>query len=166
MNSAKLPRKHCIVPGLLVLLAATAGCQSHPSNLPVYSASEANQLRTSQMGTVDSVRAVIIQGDEGVKTSIGQSVGGSLGRSVAMGGNPVTAVAGAAGSVVGQIAGGAVQKNVASTEGQEITVALDDGTTVVIVQKNNPAYVGGERVKLVGSGSKVTVMPLDPRTSR
>jgi outer membrane lipoprotein SlyB len=160
MNPVKLLRKHCLAAGLVLSLTGTAGCQSQASNLPVYSASEANQLRTAQTGTVESVRAVLIQGDSGTKTSIGQSVGGSLGRTVAMGGNPVTAVAGAAGSVVGQIAGGAVEKNVASREGQEITVALDDGTTVMIVQKNNPAFVGGERIKLVGSGSKVTVMPL------
>ena len=105
---------------MILLLATLAGCQSQASNLPVYSASEANQLRTAQSGTVESVRAVIIQGDTGVSTSVGQNVGGSLGRAVATGQNPVTAVAGAAGSVVGQIAGSAVQKNVASVEGQEI----------------------------------------------
>jgi outer membrane lipoprotein SlyB len=162
MKSVKLLRIPCVVAGLVLL---AAGCQSH-SNLPVYSASEANTVRTSQTGTVDSVRAVLIQGDGGVRTSVGQNVGGSLGRAVATGGNPVTAVAGAAGSALGQIAGAAVEKNVAGTVGQEITVMMDDGSVVTVIQKNNPAFVGGERVQLVGSGGKVTVMPLDPKAAR
>jgi outer membrane lipoprotein SlyB len=164
MNSAKLLRIPCVVPGL-VLLAAAGGCQSR-GKLPVYSASEANSVRTAQTGTVDSVRAVLIQGDGGVRTSIGQNVGGSLGRAVATGGNPVTAVAGAAGSALGQIAGAAVEKNVAAVEGQEIVVVLDDGQVVTIVQRNNPAFVGGERVQIVAGGGKATVMPLDPRNAR
>jgi outer membrane lipoprotein SlyB len=164
MNSAKLLWITAVVPGWAVLLA-TAGCQSR-SNLPVYSASEANSVRTAQAGTVDSVRAVLIQGESGQRTSIGQNVGGSLGRAVATGGNPVTAVAGAAGSALGQIAGAAVEKNVAAVEGQEIVVVLDDGQVVTIVQRNNPAFVGGERVQIVGGSGKATVMPLDLKTAR
>lgn len=161
MKSAKLLRYPGVAAGMLLLV----GCQSR-SNLPVYSASEVNTVRTAQTGTVDSVRAVLIQGDGGVRTSIGQNVGGSLGRAVATGGNPVTAVAGAAGSALGQIAGAAVEKNVAATEGQEIFVVLDDGSVVTVVQKNNPPFVGGERVQIVGGGGKVTVLPLDPSNAR
>jgi outer membrane lipoprotein SlyB len=162
MKTAKLLWYPGVAAGMLLFLA---GCQAR-SNLPVYRASEANTVRTAQTGTVDSVRAVLIQGDGGVRTSIGQNVGGSLGRAVATGGNPVTAVAGAAGSALGQIAGAAVEKNVAATEGQEVTVVLDSGSVVTIIQKNNPPFVGGERVQIVGSGANVTVMPLDPQNAR
>lgn len=42
-------------------------------------------------------------------------------------------------------------------EGQEITLRLDDGTELIVVQDNDPAFVGGERVQVVRSGNQVYV---------
>lgn len=157
MNLSHLPSLG-LRAGLLVLIAAAAaGCTSSRS-LPVYRPGQVNQARTNELGTVNSVRAVVIERDTGVRTSAGARAGSSLGRAVATGQNPVVAVAGAAGSVVGEIAGRAIETMVTRVEGQEIEVRLDDGNTVTVVQENNPPFLGGERVRIVRTGTHVEVV--------
>ncbi len=153
----RLPEMLWFIGGSVLALAA-AGCTSS-SNLPVYSPGQVNQVQTVETGTVQTVRAVIIEGESGYQRSVGQSVGSSVGRGLAIGGNPGTILAGAAGSVVGSIAGSAVEKQVLRREGQEINVLLDDGTSIVVVQDNNPAYVGGERVRILRTGNRAEVVP-------
>jgi outer membrane lipoprotein SlyB len=144
--------------GLIVLIAAAAvGCASSRT-LPVYRPGQVNQARTNELGTVNSVRAVIIERDPGVRTSAGARAGSSLGRAVATGQNPAAAIAGAAGSVVGEIAGRAIETLVTRVEGQEVEVRLDDGSTVTVVQENNPPFLGGERVRLIRTGTHVEVV--------
>ena len=93
-----------------------------------------------------------------MRTSAGARAGSSLGRAVATGQNPAVAIAGAAGSVVGEIAGRAIETLVTRVEGQEVEVRLDDGSTVTVVQENNPPFLGGERVRLIRTGTHVEVV--------
>ncbi len=154
------PGSRLLLTGLLassVLLAV--GCTSSRRSLPVYRPGQVNQARTSEVGRINSVRAVVIERDTGVRTSAGARAGSSVGRAIATGQNPGVALAGAAGSVVGEIAGRAIEGMASRVEGQEIEVHLDDGNTVTVVQENNPPYVGGERVRLVRTGTHVEVLP-------
>lgn len=146
-----------IVFGVVGLAVLAGGCSSPSSSRPVYGAGEVNQVQTQELGTIISVEAVTIEGDTGQRTSMGQSVGSSVGRTIARGGDPVTAAAGAVGSVVGSIAGTSVERVASRREGQKIQVAMDDGTTITVVQENNPPFVGGERIRLVKTGSRARV---------
>lgn len=147
-----------VMTGLLGLVLVLSGCSSaSTTSRPVYSAGQVNQVQTQELGTVISVEAVTIERDMGQRTSMGQSVGSSVGRTIARGGDPVTAAAGAVGSVVGSIAGTSVEKAASRRDGQKIQVAMDDGTTISIVQENNPPFVGGERVRIVRTGTHAKV---------
>jgi len=136
------------------------GCASRSSSLPVYDSSEVGQVTTAELGTVDHVVAVIIEGDVGQTRSLGQSAGSSIGRSIAIGGDPVQAVAGAAGSVVGGLAGRSVEQNLRRREGQLVTVILDSGDYIEVVQENDPPFVGNERVRIIHKGALVEIVPV------
>lgn len=164
VRKARFPMKP-ILPfrlsaGILVgVVLISAGCSSAANrSLPVYRPGQVNQASTSELGTVNAVRAVVIERDTGTRTSMGSRVGSSVGRSVAMGGNPAVAIAGAAGSVVGEMAGRAIESAASRVEGQEIEVSLDDGSMVKVVQENKPPFLGGERVRLVRTGTHVEVV--------
>ncbi len=146
-----------VVFGVVGLAFLAGGCSSASSSRSVYSAGQVNQVQTQELGTIISVEAVTIERDMGQRTSVGQSVGSSVGRTIARGGDPVTAAAGAVGSVVGSIAGTSAERAVSRREGQKIQVAMDDGTTITVVQENNPPFVGGERIRLVKTGSHARV---------
>jgi outer membrane lipoprotein SlyB len=146
-----------LVFGMAGLALLAGGCSSSSSSRPVYSAGQVNQIQTHELGTVVSVEAVTIERDTGQRTSVGQSVGSSVGRTIARGGDPVTAAAGAVGAVVGSVAGSSIERRVMRAEGQKIQVAMDDGTVISIVQENDPPFVGGERVRVVKTGSQARV---------
>jgi len=154
-----LSRWQLLLAGVAAL--AAAGCESSNSgrNPPVYGPTQVNQARTSEIGTVQSVRPVIIQRDAGSRRSAGGRAGASVGRALATGQDPGAALAGATGSVVGEAVGDGLEQMGARHEGQEIEVLLDDGNIITVVQENNPPYIGGERVRLVRTGQYVEVVP-------
>lgn len=132
-----------------VLLAALAapGC-SLPSRGDVYSRNEARQAWDVRYGEVTDVDAVTI---EGRRTTLGRVGGGYIGYEVgrAIGGRGTSGnIAGAVGAVAGAVAGEAVEESVTRQDGLQITVRLDDGHSLAIVQAADQAFSVGERVKV------------------
>ena len=138
----------------LVLLAALslAGCASSKSG-NVYSRDQARREMTVRLGVVESVREVSLEGTKsGVGTMAGAAVGGVAGSNIGQGkGQIVGAILGA---VVGGIAGNAVEEGTTKKQAMEITVHLDSGSTIAIVQEGDPAeFRAGDRVRVLsGSG--------------
>ncbi len=131
------------------------GCASSMSG-SAYSRDQARQLQTVREGTVVAVRPVRIEGTKsGLGTIAGGVLGGALGSAVGEGSGKVIGIA--AGGVGGAIAGSAVEEGVTRQNGLEITVRLDSGETVAIVQAADEQFAPGERVKVVsGAESRVT----------
>lgn len=137
------------------LLAATmllGGCAPRLSG-DVYSRDQARREHTVRMGVVESVREVQIEGTRsGVGPTAGAVIGGIAGSNVGSGrGSQV-------GSVIGAVAGGVLgqgaEQVATRTNGLEITVRLDNGQTVAIVQEADVAFRAGERVRiLTGAGA-------------
>ena len=141
---------------LLVVFALT-GCASSLSG-ESYSRSEARTVQQVEYGVVEYLRAVKI---EGTKTPIGSGAGavagGIAGSSVGGGkGSYVMAVIGA---VAGGMAGAAIEEGVTRTQGVEITVKMDDGQSIAIVQALSPneRFSVGDRVRVLHSGQTVRV---------
>jgi outer membrane lipoprotein SlyB len=137
------------------LAAALAGC-TFPSSRRTVPASQANVLQRSEFGVVTSVREVNIEGQKG---QLGMYGGGLLGGAAASGGRGVTgAVVRASGAVVGAVAGQAVEEVATRKRAQEITVRLDDGNTVTIVQESSTGlFVDGDRVRIINGGGQARV---------
>ncbi|MBW1781949.1 MAG: hypothetical protein JRL30_14555 [Deltaproteobacteria bacterium] len=139
--------------GIKVILLATlalvliAGCASSRSGKS-YTRDQARKTQTVQMGTVQGVEPVQI---EGTKTPLGViaggALGGVLGGSIGHGWGSV--IAGTAGAVAGGMAGGAVEEEVTKKDGIEITVKMDTGKTVAIVQEADETFRVGDRVRIL-----------------
>lgn len=139
-----------------VFLALMLGACASSNSGSVYKRGEARQIQTVRTGVVESVRQVRL---EGTKTPIGGGagavVGGVAGSSVGGGrGQIITSVLGA---VVGGLAGAAAEEGLTRKDGVEITVKLDSGNLVAVVQEADEVFAPGENVRLVESGGVTRV---------
>jgi len=134
------------------------GCASSRSG-KVYSRDQARVVHTVERGTIESLKLVKI---EGTKTPVGVVAGGAtgavLGSTVGRGsGKTIATVVGA---IVGGLAGSAVEEKVTEKDGLEITVKLNNGETLVIVQEADEELRDGMRVRVLsGSDGTTRVRP-------
>lgn len=130
-----------------------AGCASGTGGKD-YSRAQTRSVQEVQMGMVESVREVNI---EGTKTPIGAGagavVGGVAGSTVGSGKGSV--VGAAVGAVLGGLGGAATEEAVTRKKGVEITVRLDSGRMLAITQTADETFQVGDRVRVL-SGSGVT----------
>lgn len=143
---------------LLALLVPVllAGCASGLGSGD-YERKEARRVQEVKMGVVESVRAVKLEGTEsGVGTISGAAVGGIAGSSV--GGGKGSAVGAVLGAVAGGVAGKAIEESTTRKPGIEITVRLDSGRTVAVVQEDTgEAFNRGDRVRMLESGGQARI---------
>ena len=131
--------------GLLSLLLAACASSNSGS---VYSRDDARKLQTVRTCVVESVRQVKLEGTKSpVGTIAGAAVGGVAGGSIGHGrGSAIAAVIGA---VAGGIAGTAVEEGVTRKDALEITVKIDGGALVAIVQEADEEFRAGDKVRLI-----------------
>jgi outer membrane lipoprotein SlyB len=122
-----------------------------------YSRDQARREQTVRLGYVESVRDVKLEGTRsGVGPAAGAVVGGIAGSTVGAGrGSAVAAVIGA---VAGGVAGQAAEQGVTGKRGVEVTVKLDNGQMVAIMQEADETFRPGDRVRILSDGatSRVT----------
>lgn len=149
MNGAKL------VVAAMACVAILGGCAASQSG-SAYSRAQARQVQEVELGVVESVREVQI---EGTKTPIGSvagaAVGGIAGSNI--GGGKGQAVGAILGAVGGGLAGAAVEEGVTRKPGLEITVRLDSGRLIAVTQEADEAFSPGERVRIVSGGGVTRV---------
>ena len=142
--------------GAAVVLAGCANSDSYSGD--VYSAEQAKTVQTVSYGTITATRAVRIQGgDENsiLGTVAGGVLGGVLGSAV--GGGKGQDIATVAGAIGGAAAGKAAGDKLNQIDGVEIEIKKENGDSIVVVQKANPALVPGKRVRMVQSAGKSNV---------
>ncbi len=134
---------------LALSIAGISGCATH-SSPNTFTRSEAGRAQNVEAGTVTAVRAITIQNDSrGVATATGAVLGGLAGNTVG-GGRGRTAA-----TVGGVVAGGAAGNAIAGTTrpGVEVTVRLDSGRTVAVVQEGSPdQFRAGDAVRVSSDG--------------
>jgi outer membrane lipoprotein SlyB len=138
--------------GLVVLVA---GC-TYPSSRRTVPIGQANVMSRVEVGTVTSVRQVNI---EGQKSGLGTFGGGIVGAAATSGGKGVGgALMQAGGAVAGAVAGQAVEEVATRKSAQEITIRLDDGSTVVVTQESTTGlFQDGDRVRVLNGGGHARV---------
>lgn len=121
-----------------------------------YSRSQARTVQEVQMGIVESVREVSI---EGTKTPIGAGagavVGGVAGSTVGSGRGSVVGTT--VGAVLGGLGGAATEEAVTRQKGLEITVKLDSGRLLAITQAADEQFRVGDRVRVLSGGGTTRV---------
>ncbi len=134
----------------LAFMSLVAACTT-PSSGNVYSRSDARTAWSVTEGRVADVKPVQIEGERSVLgTAGGGYVGYELGRVVGDGRG--RDLAGAVGAVAGAVAGQAAEERITRQDAFQITVDLDRGETVAIVQAADVAFAPGERVKVLRRG--------------
>lgn len=135
------------------------GCAQQGLTGSAYSRSDARQVQNVEYAIVESVTPVIIDGrtDGVVGAGAGAIVGGLAGSTV--GGGKGSSIATVLGAVAGGIAGQALEENATREQGQEITLRLDSGRTISVVQavENNMFFRPGDRVRVLTGGGNVRV---------
>jgi outer membrane lipoprotein SlyB len=138
------------VLSLSLVLSILAGCAS--SQAPsVYSRSQAQRAQQVTLGTVQYVREIRIEGTQsGAGNIAGAVMGGLLGSAVGSGAGRRLATG--AGAIGGAAAGGVFEEGATRANGYEITVKLEDGRTMAIVQAkdaNNEVFTPGDKVRVL-----------------
>ena len=138
----------------LLCLAAFLGACASSNSGGAYTRGQTRQVQTVKMGTVESVRLVKIEGTGSpVGTGAGAVIGGVAGNS--MGGGRGRAITTVLGAVVGGVAGAAAEEGITRKDGFEITVQLDKGDMIAIVQEADEEFQPGDRVRVL-EGTGVT----------
>ena len=122
-----------------------------------YARAEARRAMTVQFGMVESVRAVQL---EGTKTPVGPVAGAAVGgiAGSGVGGGRGAAIATVLGAVAGGVAGAAIEEGATRKPGVEVTVRLDNGEYLAVVQEDGgEQFRAGERVRILYDGGTTRV---------
>ncbi len=138
--------KQCVI-FLIIMAVACSGCANYSGN--TYSGNEARSAQVVKHGTVVSVKEVNIEESSGgiLGAAGGGVVGGILGNMIGHGrGRTLATLAGALGGVgLGYAAG----KAATNKNGLEITVRLDNGQEISVVQGADQTFAPGEAVRIL-----------------
>ena len=135
----------------LALLLGGCAYNYGPSDYRGY---ETQGEQAVRYGVVESVRPVRIQpGESGVGTAGGAVLGGLAGSTVGGGSGQVAAAIG--GAILGGIIGQSVERSANERPGVELTVLLDSGKYIAVVQQADEEFRSGDRVRIM-SGRGMT----------
>jgi len=142
-----------------LLTVGLTGCASGLQG-STYSRSEARQVQEVESGTVLSTNPVVIEGKQsGAGQLPGTIIGGVAGSSVGEGkGQQIFTILGAVG---GAVVGSMIEEQATQTQGLEITIKMDAGKTLSIVQEvdNVNVFREGQRVRVLTQGALARVSP-------
>lgn len=145
---------------------ALAGCASTYAGDPYYSQSSARQYdqrnigsQTVYYGVVEGVREVTLQRNDGIGGGavLGAVVGGLAGNQIGSGSGRTAATIG--GAAAGGYIGDRVQDSRNRERGVEVTVRLDNGQRMAVIQNHDYRFHQGQRVRIVGHGANARVSP-------
>ena len=142
-----------------LLTVGLTGCVSGLQG-STYSRSEARQVQEVEFGTVLSTNPVVIEGKQsGAGQLPGAIIGGVAGSSVGEGkGQQIFTILGAVG---GAVVGSMIEEQATRTQGLELTIKVDSGKTLSIVQEvdNVNVFREGQRVRVLTQGALARVSP-------
>ncbi len=139
---------------LLTALTLTACASSRSGD--VYTREQARQEMIVRTGVVESVREVQMEGtNSGVGTIAGAAIGGVAGSHV--GGGSGQIVGAIFGAVLGGMAGSAIEENTTKKNALEITIKLDGGQLISVVQEVGESFLPGDRVRVLSGGGATRV---------
>jgi outer membrane lipoprotein SlyB len=128
--------------------AVLAGCAHPPLHSGEYRRWETLGEQSVRFGVVESVRPVSIHAHEtGVGTATGAVLGGIAGSHVGRGSGAVAATF--AGAILGGIIGQDVERSANERAGVELTVLLDSGRYIAVVQEADESFRSGDRVRVL-----------------
>jgi len=135
------------------LCALALGACAYPQGSGDYRGYQVQGEQSVRFGVIDSVRPVnITPRDTGVGTAGGAVLGAIAGSNVGGGSGQVAGAVG--GAILGGIIGNNVERSANEHPGVELTVLLDSGRYISVVQAADEQFRPGDRVRVLsGRGS-------------
>ncbi|HUP96976.1 MAG TPA: glycine zipper 2TM domain-containing protein [Usitatibacter sp.] len=134
---------------------ALAGCAYNAGSAD-YRGYEVGGEQAVRFGVVETVREVRIQPrDTGVGSSAGAFLGGIAGSHAGRGSGQVVGAIG--GAIIGSILGHNVEHQANELKGVEVTVLLDSGKYIAVVQQADEGFRNGERVRVLSGRNSTRV---------
>ena len=144
-----------LFPVVGVTVVLLSGCASGVGSGD-YERVQTRGVQEVQMGVVESVREVKIEGTKsGIGTAAGAVVGGVAGSTIGRGKGSV--VGSVLGAVAGGVAGSAVEEGTTKQKGLEVTVKLDGGRMIAVTQAADEQFKVGDRVRILSGGGVTRV---------
>ncbi len=110
-------------------------------------------------GEVVSIKNVSIEGSTKSGTIVGGLVGAAAGSGVSDS-KPESEIGAVLGGAIGATLGGNISKNLQSVEGAQITINMDDGRTISVVQEiGDYKFSVGDLVEVITTKGKTRVSP-------
>jgi outer membrane lipoprotein SlyB len=137
---------------IVAIAALVSGCAPSIRG-DSYHRGDAMRAQSIELGIVENMRPVTIEGyPSGAGTATGAVIGG-LGGSQIGSSSSSHAIGAILGAVIGGIIGNAVERDANRVNGAEVTVRLDSGRLVAVVQEGVPqALRPGDRVRVLSDG--------------
>ncbi|HEX6634647.1 MAG TPA: glycine zipper 2TM domain-containing protein [Usitatibacter sp.] len=130
-----------------VCVLLLGGC-AYPQGSYDYRGYQVMGEQTVRFGVVDSVRPVRINpGETGVGTAGGAVLGGIAGSHVGGGSGQIAGAVG--GAILGGILGSNIERSANERQGIEVTVLLDNGKYISVVQEADELFRPGDRVRIL-----------------
>jgi len=135
----------------LACVAVVAGCAYPGMGGRDYHAAQVRGEQSVRFGVVESIREVSIDPyNSGLGAFTGAALGGIAGSHV--GGGSGQAAGAIAGAVLGGILGSNVEQSANVRPGVELTVLLDSGQYIAVVQQADEVFRSGDRVRVLSGG--------------
>jgi outer membrane lipoprotein SlyB len=154
MQTRKNMKSICYGTMLLMILIFTISCAASRS-ARMYSREQARVAHAVFYGTVLQVNPVTIEGRRsGLGMAVGGVAGGVAGSTIGQGrGSTLGAVTGA---IAGGLAGQALEEGTTRRDALEITVEMDNGEIMAVVQEKDDEYQVGDRVRILKGPDGIT----------
>lgn len=134
---------------------ALGGCAYHAGSGD-YRGYETQGEQSVRFGVVETVRPVRIQPyNTGVGGTAGAFAGGIAGSNVGGGNGQI--VGAIAGTILGAIIGSNIEQQANEIQGVEVTVLLDSGKYIAVVQGADEPFRSGDRVRILSGRNSTRV---------
>jgi outer membrane lipoprotein SlyB len=151
-----LKPSHSLSLTLCIAAAVVLGGCASGTGSQDFSREQTRTVQEVQMGVVESVREVNI---EGTRTPIGAGAGAIAGgvAGSTVGGGSGRIVGATVGAVLGGLGGAAAEEAITRQRGVEVTVKLDSGRLIAITQSADEVFNVGDRVRVLSGGGTTRV---------
>ena len=144
----------CLALNLLTLSCANASLQPD-----TYERDAVQRVSNVLYGEIVSMKEVKIEGDTKSGTIVGGLVGAAAGSGVSDS-KPESEIGAVLGGAIGATLGGNLSKNIRAVDGLQLTINMDDGRTISVVQEvGSYNFSIGDLVEVISTKGKTRVSP-------
>ena len=144
---------------LITFISFFASCSNSSLKSDTYDRDSSQRISNVLYGEVVSLKKVSIEGEIKSGTIVGGLVGAAAGSQVSDS-KPESEIGAVIGGAIGATIGGNVSKNIQSVEGIQLTINMDDGRTISVVQETSQYNFSiGDLVEVISTKGKTRVSP-------